>query len=282
MMQKSHRITALAVLLCVAHAASAQTVPKLPMPTRHVDDLANVLDFGRERALNGLLQELEQKTGIQYIILTVLTTGGIPIEQFSINLAHDQWKLGQKGKDNGVLFVLALNDRRYRFEVGYGLESVLPDQLCGRVGRDTLAPLLRQGKTSEGIYQANLQVIQTLARSSGVMLTGMPALPRQATDSRPSPIPQGGYPCCGMLLILLVVLVVLGSRGGGRGSGWFFWPFLFGGFGNPGSSSHHSGFYGGPFGGGFGGFGGGMSGGGGGFGGGGGGHFGGGGASGSW
>jgi uncharacterized protein len=295
-MQKSRPLVILGILLCLIPAAPAQTVPKLPMPTEYVDDLAHVVDAGHKQTLNGALQELEQKTGVQYIILTVSTLGGVPIEQFAITLAHDQWKLGQAGKDNGVLFLLALKDREFRFEVGRGLESVLPDIVCGRIERNTLVPLLKEGKTSDGIYQANIEAIQIIARSSGVTLTGMPTLPRPVPDNRPlrpSPLARGnwpccGGPCCGFLLVLFIFMMLFGGGRRGRGGSWWWLllPFLFRGFGNPGRRSNY---YGGPFGGGFGGFGGGTGGGfghsGGGFGhfgGGGGGHFGGGGASGKW
>ncbi|MGE5297092.1 MAG: TPM domain-containing protein, partial [Solirubrobacterales bacterium] len=127
------------ILLQPALGLASAARPNLPMPQTYVDDLAGVVSAEHKQALNGLLQELEQKTGVQYIILTVDTTGGLPIEQFSIELL-DNWKLGQAGKDNGLLFTLALKDRAYRFEVGYGLEGVVPDQFAGRVGREVLEP----------------------------------------------------------------------------------------------------------------------------------------------
>jgi hypothetical protein len=143
------------------------------MPTRYVADYAGVINDIEENSLNGVLQELEQRTGAQYIVLTVRSTKGVPIEQYAIELAEG-WKLGQKGKDNGLLFVLAEKDKRYRFEVGYGLEGFVTDQYCGRVGRDVLVPLLRGGKTSQAIYQANLEVVRKIAKEAGVTLTGMP------------------------------------------------------------------------------------------------------------
>ena len=94
------------MILLPALGAKQFARPNLPMPEHYVDDLAHVIDAEHAQALNGILQELEQKTGVQYIILTVDSTGGLPIEQFSIELL-DQWKLGQKGKDNGFLFTLA-------------------------------------------------------------------------------------------------------------------------------------------------------------------------------
>ena len=117
-------------LLPSARGAKQYARPNLSIPTQYVDDLAHVIDAQHTHALNGLLQELEQKTGVQYIILTIDTTGGLPIEQFSIELL-DKWKLGKKGKDTGLLFTFALKDRAARFEVGYGLGGVHYGRLHG-------------------------------------------------------------------------------------------------------------------------------------------------------
>lgn len=282
-----HPLILLALLLPRLVAAAQ---PDLPMPATYVVDRANAIDAQHEQSLNGILQELEQKTGVQYIILTLDSTGGLPIEQFAIELL-DKWQLGQADKDNGLLFTLALKDRTYRFEVGYGLEGVVPDQIAGQIGRNVLEPLLKQGQISQGIYDANLQVVQRIAQDAGVTLTGMPVLPRgqvnylgQMDRARGSPF--CGCPCCGLFLILLIVMLLFGGRRrGGRGFGWgwlFFLPLLFRGFGGLGGHGRSGRFGGGPFGGGFGGFGGGMGGGFGRFGGGRGGGFGGGGASGRW
>jgi len=235
----------------------------LPMPRNYVEDYANVMSASDERSLIGVLKELEQKTGAQYIVLTVLSTGDLPIEQFSIELA-EKWKLGQKGKDNGMLFVIAKNDQKWRFEVGYGLEGFVTDQYCGRIGREVLVPYLRNGDYSRGIYEANMLIVQRIASEAGVSLTGMPKVaPVPVRDRR-------SLPCCSALPILIFMLLIFG--GVGRGLGWWFLlPFMLGGFGSPGGYGRSGSFGGGSFGGGFGGFGGGMGGG-----------FGGGGASGGW
>jgi len=250
-----------------SEVASGQT--DLPMPRQYVEDYANVISPADKQSLNAILQELDQKTGAQYIVLTVETTGGTPIEQFSIALAQ-KWKLGQRGKDNGMLFVIAVKDREYRFEVGYGLEGFITDQYCGRIGRDVLVPYLKKGDYSQGVFQANTQIAQKIAAESGVTLSGIPRRP-------PAPAPErrtsSGVPCCAILVVLFILLA-LGGFGGGMGW-WFFLPFMLGGFGSPRGYGRSGSFGGGSFGGGFGGFGGG-------FGGGGGGGFGGGGASGSW
>ena len=293
----------LIALMIVLPALGAKQFPRpnLAMPAEYVDDLAHVVNAEHARALNGLLQELEQKTGVQYIILTIDTTGGLPIRQFAIELL-DKWKLGQKGKDNGFLFTLALKERDYTFEVAYGLEGVVTDKFAGEVGRDVLVPYLKKGQYSQGIYEANLRVIRRIAESYRATLTGMPSLPRAVPNPGRPPRPRGsapsaGCPCFGFLLLLFLIAFVFGSgRRGGGGGGiwpWLFWPLLFRGFGGYGGHGQSGSFGGGSFGGGFGGFGGGMSGGFGGFGGGscggvggfgggGGGSFGGGGASGHW
>ena len=256
------------LLVTVLMTSAATTVgyaeANLPRPTRYVQDYANVIDASTERSLNGILQELEQKTGAQYIVLTVQTTEGAPIEQFALEHA-EKWKLGQKGKDNGMLFVLAATDRKYRFEVGYGLEGFVTDQYCGRVGRDVLVPYLKRGDYSQGIHQANLRVVGQIAAKAGVTLTGMPKLRPVRARRR-----TRGLPFCGILPMIFIMFMLFGR--GGRGMGmWFFLPFMMGGFGGHGGYGRSGSFGGGSFGGGFGSFGGG-----------GGGGFGGGGASGSW
>jgi uncharacterized protein len=279
----------IALLIALAALGAKQFArPHLPMPESYVDDRAHVIDAEHAQTLNGILQELEQKTGVQYIILTVDSTGGLPIEQFSIELL-DQWKLGQKGKDNGFLFTLALKERDYRFDPGYGLEGVITDRFAGQVGREVLVPYLKKSQYGQGVYEANLQIIQRIAGYYKVTLTGMPTLPHRAANyGTPQTGPCCGCPCCGFLLILFLFSMLFGGARRGRLWPWLFLPFLFRGFGGLGGHGQSGPYSGGPFGGGFGGFGGGFghfggsSGGFGHFGGGGGGGFGGGGAGGHW
>ena len=264
-MPLSYRKIIMSLLLIQATTTAVWSQANLPMPRHYVEDNANVINNADEQSLNGILQELEQKTGAQYIILTVQTTGGLPIEQFSIELV-EKWKLGQKGKDNGMLFVLAKNDRKWRFEVGYGLEGFITDHYCDRIGRNVLVPYLKKGDYSKGIYTANLQIIQTIASEAGVTLTGMPEI--KPVPVRPR---RRNLPCCSILPLLFFIFLIFGGFGGRMMGWWFFLPFMLGGFGSPGGFGRSGSFGGGSFGGGFGGFGGGMGGG-----------FGGGGASGGW
>jgi len=236
--------------------------PALPQqPLNHVVDLAGIIDDGAEAQLDGYLLELEQKTTAQFIVLTVTSLEGESLEDFSITTANDKWKLGQKGKDNGILLVVALNDKKYRFETGYGLEGILPDSLTGSIGREYLVPNFRKGDYSTGVTSAALAVANVIASANGVEITGMPKLQAR---TYPAGRQRGGG-LAGKILTLLfllgavilfiknprlfLLLLFASSMGGGRRDGW----------------------------GGGGGFGGGGS-----FGGGGGGGFGGGGSSGGW
>lgn len=165
--------------------ASFAVVPPIPqMPSRYVVDLAGIIEDNVELQLNGYLKELEQKTTAQFIVLTVTSLEGESIDEFSITTAHDKWKLGQKGKDNGVLLVVALKDKKYRFEVGYGLEGILPDSLAGSIGRKYLAPYFKKGDYSKGIYASTLVLINKIASNEGIKITGMPKLQRQVYKGR--------------------------------------------------------------------------------------------------
>ena len=236
--------------------AVAVTPPPPARPPGHVVDLAGVLPPEQESGLEKLLVDLEHKTTAQMVVLTILSLDGEPLNEFSLKTAQN-WGIGQKGKDNGLLFLISLHDRKYRFEVGYGLEPVLPDSLLGTLGRRVLVPLFRQGRYGDGITATSAEIIRILGTHYGVDIKGTESLlplRRQQTDQ--------GSALAFFLFLLFVILIIYSSyfnrkTGGRRGYGPGGPYILPGGWGGGGS-------------GGFGGFSGG------------GGSFGGGGASGGW
>jgi uncharacterized protein len=136
-------------------AASAQETPRdglqpVPPLTARVTDLTATLSAGERQALEAKLANWETRTTNQLAVLIVTTTQPETIEQYGIRVA-EAWKLGQKGKDNGVLFLVAKNDKRMRIEVGYGLEGDLPDVAARRIIGDTVAPLFSKGQFAAGI-----------------------------------------------------------------------------------------------------------------------------------
>lgn len=251
------------ICFCLGAITSSAEISIPDKPLNHVVDLAGIINNNVETSLNKYLLELEQKTTAQMVVLTIKSLEGESLEDLSITIAHDKWKLGQKGKDNGVLLLISLQDRKYRFETGYGIEGILPDSLTGSIGREYLVPYFRKGDYSAGIVKATLTVINIIASDAGVEITGMPRLRSRSTSpyrsvERRKPTVLGTIFSIlffiGLVYLfikhprLFLVLLMFSMMGGGRRGGW----------------------------GGGGGFGGG------GFGGGGGGGFGGGGASGGW
>ena len=257
---RNRRSTFLATLfLCLLVASVSHSAGVPERPPNYVVDLAGIVDDATENRLNGYLQELEQKTTAQLVILTIKSLEGESIEDFSIEIAHDKWKLGQKGKDNGVLFLISLNDRKYRIEVGYGLEGMLPDSLVGSLGRNILVPFFKKGDYSNGIFAAALAMANEIASDSGVKINGMPTIkPGIQQTGKDKPASLFNTIVGIVMLFILLVMFIKNPR-------LFLLLFLFSSMGG------RTGSWGGGGGGGFGGFGGG-----------GGGGFGGGGASGGW
>jgi uncharacterized protein len=250
-------LIALAVLLCASVALGA-SIPE--RPTRYVMDMAGVVEDGAERKINGFLQELEQKTTAQVVVLTVDSLDEVPLEDFSLQVA-EQWGLGRRGQDNGLLIVFAMKERKYRFEVGYGLEGILPDSSVGTIGRQYIVPYFRQGDYSSGVAAAALAAANVIADNSGVEITGMPRLRRTSGGAGRAERGRGGIGSTILTVLFLLGFLYMLIRH----PRLLLMMVLFSGMGRRGGWSS-----GGGFGGGGGGFGGG------------GGGFGGGGASGGW
>jgi len=238
-------------------------------PQGYVNDFAGVISADARSRITSLCSEVDQKAQAQIAMVTVHDLNGDSVEDFT-NRLGDKWGVGHKSS-RGVLILLAVDDHKYRVEVGYGLEPILNDAKVGDFGR-AVVPALRRSDYSSAVLQLTWSVASVIARDRGVTLSGTP--PPQPADSGNS----NSLPPAIVFVIFIVLFGGIGllsrliRRGGGpRGGGWWSGPgpWIIGGLGRGGFG-----------GGGFGGFGGG--GGGGGFGGFGGGSFGGGGASGSW
>lgn len=278
----ARRLAAAILLLAFARGALAQAPSR---PAQYVNDEANLLSANDRRALDGYLAELEQKTGAQLLVLTIDSTNGKPINRFATD-TYNQWRLGQKGKDNGALLVVAVKDRKYFINTGYGMESVLTDAFCGQVGRQLLVPNFKRGDYSAGIRAATLALANRVADKANATITGMPKQ-RVARRSSSDKSKKAFGVVCMMVFIIMIVLSAVARSARGRyrvGGGLPWWAWLL--IGNQLGHRHrsgwggHSGWGGGSSWGGSGGWGGG--GGFGGFGGGGGGFSGGGGAGGGW
>jgi uncharacterized protein len=137
-------------LTLAASFALAQTLVPVPALTARVTDLTGTLDASEKQALEQRLAALEQEKGSQIAVLIVPTTRPEAIEQYSIRVV-DQWKLGRQGVDDGVLLLVAKNDRNMRIEVGRGLEGAIPDAFAKRIIAEQITPAFRDGRFAAGI-----------------------------------------------------------------------------------------------------------------------------------
>jgi uncharacterized protein len=250
---------AAAALLFVSLAFALDT-SKLK-PSGYVNDFAHVLDpAGRER-LENYCALLERATGAQMAIVTVDSLEGEPIEDVA-NRLYREWGIGKKGKDEGLLILIAAKDHKDRAEVGYGLEPVITDGDAGAILR-SIRPILRQGNYSGALLAAAQEFGDQIAQSKGVQIADQPG------RAAPPAARQVSIPWPVMLFGFFFLMWIIGRLGGGSGGGGFLTGMILGnmmGRGFRGGS--YGGWGGGGFGGGsggsgFGGFGGGDSGGGG-------------------
>ena len=261
----------LAIVVSLALMAQAEKISSV-RPQGYVTDLAGVINPATRQKIELLAAELEQKTGAQIAVVTVNSLEGETREQYAADL-YKQLGIGTKGKDNGVLILIAPKERQYKIEVGYGLEPVINDARAGDVGRD-MVPDLREGDYSGAALLGASELARMVADDAGVQLTGLPQR-REATQKREAPwwLP---FALLGGFFLLIRILAKAGRRGGGGPGGGgggmgsaLPWLLLGNAMGSGrggswgGGWGGSSGGWGGGGGGGFGGFGGGMSGGGG-------------------
>jgi uncharacterized protein len=148
----------LSKLFLVGVAAAAIAVP--PLKAR-VTDLTNTLNESQRSALEQTLAEFEARKGSQVAVLIVPTTQPETVDQYAVRV-QETWKLGRKGVDDGVLLVVAKDDRKLRIETGYGLEGVLPDAAAKRIIEDDITPRFKQGDFYGGIRAGTDRIMRTI------------------------------------------------------------------------------------------------------------------------
>jgi uncharacterized protein len=240
--------------LSAARAQTASDGPPIPEAVGFVNDHAGKLDENTRARLEAFLDQLKRKTGAQFAVLIMPSTAPVSPSEYKVAV-FQRWGIGRRGQDDGLLMLVAVEEREVRFETGYGLEGTLPDGLQSRIFRNEMAPRFREGDYAGGITAGVLACAARIAAEKGVTLEW---------DGRELRYRGGGgeapaWPMA-VLFILFLSFLSWARRAGYRGRGsWWVGPGGFGGgFGGMGGG-------GGGFGGGsFGGFGGGASGGGGG------------------
>ncbi len=205
-MAGNRAVWCLAIALTLAAARPAQAALTIADPGTFVVDKADVVDPATTIRLEAYLKELEQKTTAQVKLLTVPTTGGEDIFAFA-QRHFELWKLGQKGKDNGALIVLSVNDRQARIHSGYGLEGALPDSWDGTLLRKVRDRYFRDRRYSQGLDELVVAVANKVADEYQVQLQGVPPIRHEAEES-----PPGFFFCFAFLLFFIVPWLIILSR----------------------------------------------------------------------
>jgi uncharacterized protein len=206
-----------------------------------VHDEANVLARSTVSQLEQILKAERDSTSNQIAVLIIPSLDGEDIDGFGIRVA-EAWKIGDKEKDNGVIFIISIEDRKMRIETGYGLEGVLTDAVSSRINRNEVAPNFRQGNYDNGVVAGTLAIIQAI----------------KGTYKGDGPQRRRGGKSPWTIVIIIILIIIMSRRKGGGGVGgyWAAGSLLGGAGGFGGSSSSWGG--GSDYGGG-GGFGGGGS-----------------------
>ena len=225
-----------ALCLFVSIALAAFSFPQL---AGRVTDQANIISGPAKASIEAKLQNLEDKSSIQLVVATVSSLEGGDIESYANGLFR-AWKLGLAKKNNGVLFLIAPNERKMRIEVGYGLEGVLTDAVSSVIIRSAVAPRFQAGDFSGGIERGVDAIIDVLSSDTSEWTK------RAAEQSMSETIDQLA-PIILFLLFMFIMIYMSRNARGGRGGG----PMIFlppgGGFGGGGGGFVGGGFDGGGF-----------------------------------
>lgn len=256
------RFRLLAAALVVAASALLHAQPLPPTLTQPVNDFAHVIDAQHAAVMDRQIRALQAASGDVVIVATIDTFAPYgDIRDYAVRMfANGGRGIGAAGKDNGLLVLLAVKDRRVWVEVGYDLEQFVTDGFAGEVSRNDMAPAFARGDYGAGLEAGVGRLIARIAQGRGVTISGLPE-PGGTGDGPGSNISVGLFIAFIMVMLLLATLrrsAALHSRRHWGGDSWSGWNSGVGPFGGGGR------FGGGGFGGGFGGFGGGRSGGGGG------------------
>ncbi|MBN1290891.1 MAG: TPM domain-containing protein [Candidatus Latescibacteria bacterium] len=249
------------LLLLMLHPPHSEA-QKRPKPSGYVNDFAGVISTDEKNKLESFLRAFKEKTGVEIAVAVVKDMGGLDESTYAVELMKE-WGVGSKERNDGILILVAVKERRLRIEVGYGLEPVITDARAGQIRDRYMVPYLKDNDYTSGVTHGAIAVASIIAEDKGVSLDGMVSVPveqRQVVRRKNSPAPIIN------IIVFFIIFMLLASRRGGRGllTGLLIGSMLSGGRGRHYGGGFGGGSFGGGFGGGgFGGFGGGFSGGGG-------------------
>ncbi len=237
-----------AVLLFLILSTISIYAQNIPRPIGYVNDFAGILDAASINEITEMIEGIERSTGVEIAVVTLSELQGVPVDQLSLKY-YETWGVGKKGKDKGVLILVAIKDRKAWITTGYGIEGDLPDGLVGQIYRNEMAPRFRQGDYAGGIKEAVNKI--------GKVVVGEKLdYPKQRRNR-----PQSSNWIFLIFIIFIIISMIgkgRGRRGGGSTGSNLFWFLLGSGLGRSSGGWGGSGGSSGGFGG-FGGFGGGST-----------------------
>lgn len=207
------------IVLATSFIVSAQSLNSspLPAPTGMVNDYANIIDDTVQAQIEQKLRDFKAKTNpqVEIAVVTVKTTGGQPIFDYSFALARG-WKIGSKDDDNpSLLMLIAVDDKKYFTQISKDLEDELTDGISGQIQRQNLVPAFRAGDFTKGINNTVDAFIKTIEERKSDP-TGTP----KTTSTNNKSVSSGTIFCCIVIFIFIVILIIIiSSRGKGGGSG---------------------------------------------------------------
>lgn len=205
----------------IVGALSRAPAAGFPAPAGRVNDFAAILDTTARSQIDSIVREAERLTSAEIAVATVASLDGMSVEEYANKLFHE-WGIGKKDRDNGVLVLVAPNERKVRIEVGYGLEPVLPDGLSGEIIRTEILPRFRENDYAGGTLAAVTRIAGIVQRRHLVTADERRQLDRQATSDMPPMI---------LMIPFFGIFVSIGAFmiGSGVKSKTIF-PIFFGGF----------------------------------------------------
>lgn len=225
------------LLLFGATALAAPNIPPAPTQNVYIQDYAGVIDPQAKANMNAIAEELQRKTKAQLVVVTIKSLQGESLEDYSLELLR-KWGIGDKNLNNGVLLLVAVDDRKSRIEVGYGLEGALNDSLTGRIQDEYILPYFRQNQYSKGIQNGFNALAQIVAKEYKVNISTQPVVrPLARQQQQTTELPGWavfliGIAFIGLMIIdqmflggsllrMLIYLIAMGrGGGGGRGGGF--------------------------------------------------------------
>jgi len=224
-MNRVRRIVLLVSCICVV----ASTCAWAAMPAKSqgwVSDFAGILSEDTKTQISGLCDEVQRSTGAEIAVVTVTSLEGMSVEEYAVRL-FDKWGIGEKAKDNGVLFLIAPTDHEVKIEAGYGLEPVITDGRAGAILDESVVPFFKTGDYNQGILQGSRQIAALITDKDFVPSSPIPR-PETRTDETPWPVKVG-------TMLFFALFITLGFLAVGyalrqKGQGFFLiWGAGFGG-----------------------------------------------------